>query len=125
MALGGVGPPDSHDESVKQKGEWKGQEVEETRKTLDISPNGWQNLSLFRQDFKVPFPDRYYVSYLVEPLLVMNGVISSGCNPYKWPYKEVTGVISPCKWSYGPQLITGRAWPALYIECLGISITQQ
>ena len=56
----------------------------------------------------------------------MNGVISYGCNPYKWPSKEVTGVISPSKWSYGPQLITGRPFPAgPYIECWGISITQQ
>ena len=29
--------------------------------------------------------------------------------PYKWPYKWVTGVISPRnQWSYGPLLITGR-----------------
>ena len=37
------------------------------------------------------------------PLLVVNEVIQ---NPYKWPYKWITGFCSPLKWSYFTLLIT-------------------
>lgn len=53
---------------LNRKVNGKGKKWKKLEKLPGISPNGWQNLSLFRQDFMVPFPDRYCVSYLVEPL---------------------------------------------------------
>ena len=38
------------------------------------------------------------------PYKWVTGVIT----PYKWPYKWVTGVITPYKWSYGALLTNGE-----------------
>ena len=53
-----------------------------------------------------------YITQMLQrgPLPVINGVM----DPYKWPYKQVTGVITTIKWSYVKTLlIFGRGPPGI------------
>ena len=62
-----------------------------------------------------------------RPLLVVIG----NMNPYKWPYKWVTGVINRYKWSYSPILVSvdgahfkGMIFPSVdarkFVDCLNV-----